>query len=570
MTKPKRGFRAKLSHNKIILFLYFSCWIGYFTYFWTKLFWLDPAGNLVAGHINVWGDWAAHFTMGSAMAYRQLLLPVSPLLSTATFSYPFGADLLSALLIKLGVPFLQSFTSLSLIFSVGLIFALFYFYKTLFRSQKIALLASLIFLLNGGVGWFYFTQDIIQSSQPWQTLINPPHEYTRLDTQHLKWISVIDSMVIPQRAFALGFPLTLLALGLMITLLRKPQFTSKKTWFKIGIVGLILGLMPLIHTHSFLAAAIILASWCGAYFFSSQKKHRQKLIELSLYVASLTMIIAAPIIHFYFAHQVSQGFFKWYPGWLAKEYHDNWFIFWFKNWQLVPLLASLGWGGFILHSKKRTHKLKSLFLFLPFFGLFISANLWLFQPFSWDNTKIFAWVSVGFAGLIAWLLMYVWTHYRSILIRCLVLIVFGLTIASGSIDAYRIMRHDLHGYVMYSREDLELTEWVKTQTPVNSIWLTGNNHNHWLFNLTGRQTVMAYPGWLWTHGYDYLPIERDVQFMYEHPLQANNLFTQYQVQYVIIDPNAQQNWRVNVDELSQISNLIKQTKNYAIYEVKDL
>ena len=570
MSLKKLGSRLKLTRHQLILFLYFSGWIGYFTYFWSQLFWLDSMGNLVAGHINVWGDWAAHFTMGSAMAYRQFLLPVSPLLSTAIFSYPFVADLLSAVLIRLGIPFLPAFTSLSLIFSVGLVFALFYFYKTLFQSQRIALLASLIFLLNGGVGWFYFAQDVSHSAQPWQTFLNPPHEYTRLDTEHLKWINVIDSMVIPQRAFTLGFPLTLLALGLMLTLLRNPQLKARQSWLKVGVIGLCLGLMPLIHTHSFLAAAIILAFWCGAYFFSSPPKKKSKLIELALYVASLTMVIAGPIIHFYFAHQVSSGFFKWYPGWLAKEYQDNWFIFWWKNWQLVPLLAGLGWWFYFRQSTTFRAKLRSLLMFAPFFLLFLAANLWLFQPFSWDNTKLFAWVSVGFSGLAAWLLLAIWNQYRYRVIKIGVCLLFALTIASGTIDAYRILRHDLHGYVMYSREELELTQWVKDNTPVDQRWLTGNNHNHWLFNLTGRQTIMAYPGWLWTHGYDYLPVQRDVQLMYEHPLQYRALFAQYEVGYVLVDPNAKQNWRVNTDELGEIGSLIKQTGNYAIYEVKDL
>lgn len=145
---------------------------------------------------------------------------------------------------------------------------------------------------------------------------------------------------------------------------------------------------------------------------------------------------------------------------------------------------------------------------------------------------------------------------------------FLTTIASGTIDAYRILRHDLHGYTMYSNEELELVTWAKQNTLVNSIWLTGNNHNHWLYNLTGRQAVMTYPGWLWTHGYDYLPVQRDIQLMYQQPMKYKSLFKQYKIDYIMVDPSSRRNWQVNLDELSQVGTLIKQTKNYLMYELK--
>lgn len=363
-----------MSRKQILLSVYFGSWILYFGYFWLKLFNIDAAGNLVAGHVNVWGDWAAHFTMGSAMGYRQLLLPVSPLLSTAQFSYPFVADLISGIFIKLGIPFLESFVYPSLFFSITIVFALYYFYKVLFKSSKVAILASLIFLLNGGVGWYYFAQDITHSPQPWKTFFNPPHEYTRLDNQHLKWISVIDSMIIPQRSFTVGFPLTLFALALIYSLLEKPQKKHLKvSTLKIVASAVILGLMPLIHTHSFLAAGIVLSFWFSVYFLVGTQQQRLYLLRLALQIAGLTSLLAFPIIYHYFFTQVSHGFFRWYPGWLAKEYDDNWFIFWFKNWQIVPLLALVGWINLLKLElpKKKPRLLKPLLTYMPFFFLIL-------------------------------------------------------------------------------------------------------------------------------------------------------------------------------------------------------
>ncbi len=199
----------------LIVPLYFTSWLAYFAYFWSHLFVKNEAGDIVAQHVNVWGDWAAHFTMGSAFGYRALWLTESPFIADHRFSYPFITNWLAGILIRVEVPFLLAFVIPSFVCSCLLIFALYFFYKTVFSSTKKALLASLIFLLNGGLGFLFFLQDIVASATPWQVLLNPPHEYTRIDEQGIKWLSILDSMVIPQRAFALGFPLTVIALALL-------------------------------------------------------------------------------------------------------------------------------------------------------------------------------------------------------------------------------------------------------------------------------------------------------------------------------------------------------------------
>src|SRR5690348_15586885 len=89
---------------------FFAGWGTYFSVIWSRALRFDPDGNLLAGFESLWADWAAHFTFGSAMAYRKLFLDESPLLLHAPFRYPFACDLLSALLIRAGAPFFASFT----------------------------------------------------------------------------------------------------------------------------------------------------------------------------------------------------------------------------------------------------------------------------------------------------------------------------------------------------------------------------------------------------------------------------------------------------------------------------
>lgn len=564
------------SKNKsFFLIVYFGSWLAYFLYFWRQALHLDKVGNLVAGHVSIWGDWAAHFTMGSSMAERSLLLPQSPLLINAKFSYPFISNMISAILIRASVSFTDAFVLPSFFFSLILVFVLYIFYKTIFNSRKIAIIASLIFLLNGGVGFIYFFQDIANSTQPLQVFFNPPVEYTSMQENHIRWISVINSMVIPQRAFNHGFPLTLITLTLIYSvkekLSKKVKKISKKDYLKILTASTLLGIMPLIHTHSFLAAFLILGFWSGGDIIFSSHKQRLNKIKVWILVLVITSLISLPLLRFFFFEQVGSNFIKWFPGWYLQEFTQlNWFVFWFKNWGIVPVLSLLGLWLLIKKLKTLHLKLRTAFTFLPFFLLFTLMNLWLFQPFIWDNTKILVWASVGISGLTGYLFVSIWNHASTLhakpktyVLKTLVVITFFLTILSGLIDTYRITRFPLHQYQMYSHEELELVEWVKNNTDKNSIWLTGDQHNHWLFNLTGRQALITYRGWMWTHGYDYRGVESDVSLMFQNPTRQD-LFSKYRVNYIVIGPNEKNVWKADESIFREEFKIIRETNNYLI------
>lgn len=264
-------------HSRALLITYFSLWVGYFILFWSQAISIDTAGHVVANHANIWGDWAAHFTMGSRMAFDKLLLLQSPFVVGEAFSYPFVADLISAVLIRLGVGFTNAFIIPSFIFSIVFVWALFFFYQKIFKSIFTAIVASLIFLLNGGLGFVYFIKHIIESESPLLTALNPPQQYTNIEPLFYRWISVIDSMIIPQRAFSLGFPLTLVALAWVWTFFLKSTKKNKITVNQLLVPIIILGSMPLVHTHSFLAAFIILAIWAaGDIWLNGFKKKNLK------------------------------------------------------------------------------------------------------------------------------------------------------------------------------------------------------------------------------------------------------------------------------------------------------
>lgn len=369
-------------------------WGIYFAVLFSRAFYLNRWNTLVASHTNFWGDWSIHFTMGSAMAIRDLILDSSPLLLGAPFRYPFFVNFLSALLIRAGVPFYSAFTVPSFLFVLAFLFALYWFYAVVFRSERVAFLSSCLFLLNGGMGFLHFIKDIAEASNKLKTLFAPPRLYTHIEDLHIHWISVIDSMIIPQRSFQLGFPWAVAVLILVYKCLME-----RDSSVKVAVVGgLLFGFLPIIHAHSFLAAGIILGFWMTGIFFTDPKIFLKRKFKLWLVFGGSALIVALPLIRLFILPEGGGGTgLKWFPGWYAREENINWFVFWWRNWGITPLVAMWGWLKVL--NRKNELPLFTFFVFLPFFVLFALVNLVQFQPWLWDNTKLLVWVSLGFSGL---------------------------------------------------------------------------------------------------------------------------------------------------------------------------
>jgi hypothetical protein len=54
--------------------------------------------------------------------------------------------------------------------------------------------------------------------------------------------------------------------------------------------------------------------------------------------------------------------------------------------------------------------------------------------------------------------------------------------------------------MVWSGDKIKMTERIHENTASDSVVLTGSAYNHPIPALTGRQRVMDYEGWLWSHG----------------------------------------------------------------------
>jgi uncharacterized membrane protein len=244
---------------------------------------------------------------------------------------------------------------------------------------------------------------------------------------------------------------------------------------------------------------------------------------------------------------VTENFFVFFPGWTEQNssliLEADWSLFGaifsfaksillvFKLWVLnLGILFFLIPFGFL----KSTRNVRTFYL--PFLLLFVLANLVKFQPWYFDNYKLFlhwyALTVILVAIAIFWLCELVREKRRSIGALVLVVLVISCTLF-GFVAHARMM--DMN-YQMWSGEEIRVAEWVRDNTESNSVFLTGSAHNHPIPSLSGRQRVMGYEGWLWSHGINGTRInerKRDEIEMYKGNY---TLIKEYGVDYVCVGP----------------------------------
>jgi hypothetical protein len=91
-------------------------------------------------------------------------------------------------------------------------------------------------------------------------------------------------------------------------------------------------------------------------------------------------------------------------------------------------------------------------------------------------------------------------------------------------------------YGEFDRDGVAFAESIKDKTPPTATILHAPIHNTPVY-LTGRKSIMGYPGHIWTHGLEYGPREQEIKQIYSGSGNAAALLAKYRVDYVVIGPH---------------------------------
>ncbi len=491
----------------------------------------DESGNLYAFH-TVWADYPFHTSIITSLVYSHSFAfpPVYPQFLNTELHYPFLMDFYSAVLMKAGLSLRAAIIIPNIIFQYSLFGLLFFLAYRLTELKKVGALAVIIFIFSG----------------------YPPG----LQPEGIHFLNPMYAVIMPQRTAMLGMAISFAVYILLYeALFRNPTTGSYKELF---VAAVLIGLLPYIHAHSFMATAFVsvvlvsiaiyknAAAESGFIKEAARVKPRSEAFKLLLLLFAPLIMLSLPQV-LYIRTGVSDNFFVLFPGWTEEISSQilgfNWSLFgaftafmhsiilvlilWVLNLGILFLLMPLGLF-------KSTRNVRTFYV--PFLLLFVIANLVKFQPWYFDNYKIFlhwyALTVIVAAVAIFWIYDSVCERKRTVGALALIgLVISCVFFGFGTHVGMLVM-----DYQMWSCEEIGIANWVRDNTASDSVFLTGSAHNHPIPALAGRQRVLGYEGWLWSHGIKWTSIDNYKRAEIEMYKGNYTLIRQYGVDYICIGP----------------------------------
>lgn len=395
-------------------------------------------------------------------------------------------------------------------------------------------------------------------------------------------------MLLPQRATLFGYAV----LFTCIWLLFRAVFLKEKDLFPF--VAVLTGTLPMIHTHSFLAMALISAAWLlmslwQAVYRKSKLKYPGKLVFpgffilmisfqiinrkfsdgsvfLTICIVSLSLLfliglyclmqyirlnglkniaatwgvylfvilfLALPqLFAFTFAQASGSGFNTGHFNW--GNLGDNYLWFYIKNWGIILFLLVPA----ILYSSRKNFR-------IIFAGLLIwfVVELVAFSPNTYDNNKLLYVAYIFFCCISA---DYGYELYQRVkTINGMRLLSFVFLFLSCFSAILSLMREVVSDYQIYSNDQIDVAMYIEENTPARATFLTSERHLNEAAVLTGRNIVSGAWIYLGPHGIYDDARAQDVRAMFESPETSLALFQKYSVDYVIISSYERNDYQID-------------------------
>lgn len=556
---------------------------------------IDVPEGIFTGAMNNFGDLPFHLSVITGFAFGNNFPPEDPTYAGVKFTYPFLTDFVSAIFVRCGASLRQSMFIENFVVGLAFVGLMHRWALEMLRDKLAAVITPILVLLSGGFGWVLLWKQATQKNEDGLIgmLMNLPPSFTIIPETTWRWGNAVSTLLIPQRGFLLGLPLAVIVFtqwwvsgegksktekgesadesqkpegkktrqkkskeNLPTLVAQGPSSSFPFSFFHLPSVrrmiaaGVVAGLLPLVHAHSFVVVMVV-----GACIALLQRRWKDWITFFI--VASL---VALPQM-WWSTHNsaVDAGrFFEWHFGWDHARENAIWF--WFKNTGLfIPLtIAAILW-------RTNKHALVSrrlLIFFLPFTLCLIIPNVLKMAPWIWDNIKVLFYWWLASAPLVALLLARLWRAggVKRVIALCL----FTCVTLAGALDVSAIVLRSTQ-YGIFNAEGIKFSELVKRETAPRAMVIHAPVHNHPVF-LTGRQSLMGYPGHVWTHGLEFAPREAEIRRVYAGAPDAAAILSKYGVAYVVVSPLERSTMNVNEQFFSKFE-MVGEIGGYRLYKI---
>lgn len=531
----------------------------------------SSTGSVIAS-FNYGGDLLFHLGQGNSLIYSGF--PPKYLYSyNATNVFPFISDFYSAMLLYNGFNIAAAFNASDYALWFAFTAMLILFFTLIGKNYKVSAVAIFMFLFFSLgfnfliIGYFHVPiygvtqQTITNLNQNWFNLITYPF---------FNFSDPFVSNFIIQHDYLLGFPYALVILATLYTLFlegrRIEGKPSRKQLGTMAFLGLMAGLMPLIHPFSlifvFLFSAVLLAYSLVRRRSAREKRDGWLADRLKPWVAygAVTAVVTAPLLLYMLSQHLEPNFMGsilqqnyWWPQVPSiTNILTAHALFWLES---IGILLPLGIIG-LAYFRKR-----GLIAFLPSVISFFVINLYRLQPSDGDNNKTTIYF-VMFLSLAATLVLYRLFVFRKgwkgVPLKALAILLFILTTFSGFAADYLIFNGN---YTVATPLELNASAWIINNTPAHAVFQSNCYVYTYDFvpTIAGRDTLLdiytySYNVGILNKGADPNVVSGQISDFFSDP--SCSLSNTYNVSYFVVE-NIKQigNWGcVNASSSSLANN----------------
>ena len=607
------GWRRLLRENPcIILMAVTFCYFAYCLMTHTI-----PAADNGSFHTgqSTYEDMNMHLGFITSIANQKRFPPEYSIYPGVRLAYPFLCDSISSSLYIWGASLRVAY-NIPMLFAICQVMGGFYcLIKYWFGRSSTALIAWILFFLDGGLGFIYFI-DADSLARNFTDFYYTP---TSLGDMNFRWAQIIANMLIPQRATLFGWAVLFPLLAFFLSAVRRHSRLC------FWIAGIFAGALPMIHTHSFLGFGLVCTMWlffdsqeicrqiqsrriyserkpfvllaslpAGLLFFSILQAVNQQgdtvskngiwimgvgivllLAVMAVYLVQIMqkgqwktvletwgiflgiiILLALPqLIIWTFGQAAANGFVRGHFNWSNTGSQYIWFYV--KN---IGLTFVLFLPGFFSASKQ------DLQIASPLLFIWFVAELVAFQPNVYDNNKL---LFVGFIFMCGLAANFVTVLFEKKWNCILKVIAAGVLLFIGTISALLTLgREWVSDYELYSASSVEACRFIEEETGADSVILTASNHNNPVACLTGRNIVCGAGTFLHYHGIDYSEREAELGLMYADPVAYYDRYQKYQVEYIYVSGTELGTYSVNIEGIEQIAECVYSRDEIRIYRLK--
>lgn len=534
----------------------YALWTGLMIMLFSRVVDFTAAG-LMTAPANNFGDLPFHLSVINSIAWGENLPPENPVFAGSRFTYPLLIDFLAAYLIRCGASLEAALFFVNLPLSVSLVGLLDYFTRRLTGSAVAGRIAPALFFFNGGLGFVNFFGDLsAYMADPVrlrQGLVNLMLHLPKTYTMNaelsaagqdvpIRWGNVITTLLIPQRSMLFGLPFVVMILTLWWTALKDRGDAGKSCLLASGVLT---GMLPMLHAHGFFSVMI---AWPLVVALYPTRDWLRFMIPAGL--------LSAPQALYLSGTQVRDELFKYHPWWEAGN--SNPALFWAVNagFLLALAAAALASGRLINREARRFQ--------LPFWIWFILPNAVLLAPWTWDNIKVLVYWSL-IACAIGSVIPAFLIGRGSAAVKIVGTALLAVCTLSGALDVIRALS-PVEKVPLFGSAEVMTAERIRQTTPPRSVILHAPIHNSTVA-LSGRISVMGYPGHLWTHGINFQERENDVKTAFRGGPEAIDALSRLKADYLLIGPIERLQMQANERFFRDLYRTVFTEGEYSLYRI---